>query len=238
MAGICAAIAFGGFAPTYLLPVVSGTFVGPPILHLHGALFFGWTLLFLLQTSLVATGRLEHHRAFGLGGIALATAMVFTGFMVATNTLQHWIGTEHEGAARAGSIIPISAALTFATFFTAAVSNVRRPDWHKRLMLLATISLLPPAAARVLFVLFPPTGAAARPGLTPPPPVSLALVPGVAIDLLILAAIFYDWRTRGRPHPAYLAGAVFVVAVQVLRIPLSATPLWYSFTNLLVAFTA
>src|SRR5437588_211 len=38
MAGVFVLIAFGGFTPTYWARVASGTFHGPPILHIHGAL--------------------------------------------------------------------------------------------------------------------------------------------------------------------------------------------------------
>src|SRR2546423_8747752 len=50
MAGVFVLIAFGGFTPTYWAHVASGTFHGPPILHIHGALLFSWTLLYLMQT--------------------------------------------------------------------------------------------------------------------------------------------------------------------------------------------
>src|SRR4051794_35676826 len=50
MAAACVAVAFGGFAPTYWLQVPAGTFVGAPILHLHGLVFSAWTLLLLSQT--------------------------------------------------------------------------------------------------------------------------------------------------------------------------------------------
>jgi len=224
--------------PYYFFAVAVGSFNAAPVVHFHGILFFAWTLLFVAQTTFVTTGRIENHRALGLVGISLATAMLFTGFMVAANTLTHWIGTEHEAAARVAAIVPITAILTFVTLFASAVANISRPEWHKRLMLMATISLLPPAFARVLFVLFAPPGAGPRPGLTPPPPevVKLALAPGLAIDVLILMAILYDWRARGRPHPAYLLGGAFIISVQVLRIPLSATAVWHGFTNLLVGF--
>ena len=55
-------IAFGGFIPTYWAKMASGTFTGAPILHIHGTLFFTWTLFFLVQTTLVATGRVLDHR--------------------------------------------------------------------------------------------------------------------------------------------------------------------------------
>lgn len=239
MAGACALVAFGGFAPTYLVPVAAGNFDGPTLLHLHGILFFSWTLLFVAQTTFAATGLFERHRALGLASISLATAMLFAGFMAATYTLEHWIGTEYEAAARAATIVPVSAILTFSTLFAAAIANINRTEWHRRLMLCASISILPPAVARVLFVLFAHSGAA-RPGLAPPPlnVVELALAPGLAVDLLVVVAIVRDWRARGRPHPAYLVGASYIIAMQVLRIPLSTTTFWYSTTDWLVRFTS
>jgi hypothetical protein len=49
MAAACVLIAFGGFAPTYWLQLIPGTFIGPALLHIHGWLFSAWTLLFLVQ---------------------------------------------------------------------------------------------------------------------------------------------------------------------------------------------
>ena len=54
MALACVLIAFGGFAPTYWLQLVPGTFVGPPLLHIHGLLFSAWPVLLLTQVLLVA----------------------------------------------------------------------------------------------------------------------------------------------------------------------------------------
>jgi hypothetical protein len=50
-------------------------------------------------------------------------------------------------------------------------------------------------------------------------------------DLFILAAIVYDVRTRGRPHPVYVIGGAIVVAVQILRAPLSTTQWWYALAD-------
>src|SRR3981081_438429 len=87
MAAVCALVAFGGFAPTYWLQLPAGTFVGSPLLHLHGVLFSAWVLFLLSQTVLAANGQLDHHRAWGLVGISLATAMVVIGLAAAINTL-------------------------------------------------------------------------------------------------------------------------------------------------------
>ena len=62
MAGICVLGAFGGFIPKYWARVATGTFNGNPILHILGMLSFTWTVFFLAQTTLVATGRTPRHR--------------------------------------------------------------------------------------------------------------------------------------------------------------------------------
>ena len=68
MAATFVAIAVIGFAPTYWVPMARGTLSVPPIVHIHGLLFFGWTLLFWAQTSLAAGGRLARHRELGAAG--------------------------------------------------------------------------------------------------------------------------------------------------------------------------
>src|SRR5579872_7456229 len=75
MAIVFVAIAFAGFTPTYWAPVVAGTFSAPPIVHVHGVLLFSWTLLYLVQTSLVAAGQVRRHQSVGLLGIALFSVM-------------------------------------------------------------------------------------------------------------------------------------------------------------------
>lgn len=236
MAAACAIIAFGGFAPTYWLQVPAGTFVGPPLLHLHAALFSGWTLLLLSQTVLAARGQLSHHRAWGLTGVSLATAMVFIGVAAAIHSLNSGLAANYGDRSRAFFIVPVTTIILFASFFAAAIFNIERPDIHKRLILLATISLLPAAVARLFFVLTTGGGPGLRPGLVPPVTVATAMAPGLLVELLIVAAMVYDWRTRGRPHPVWYVGAAVITAVVVLRTPLSATPIWLAIADAATRF--
>ena len=231
MAAVCALVAFGGFAPTYWLQLPAGTFVGPPLLHIHGLLFSAWTLLLLSQTLLVAKGRYDYHRAWGLLGISLATAMVVIGLAAAIQTLTAGLAAGYGDQSRAFVILPVSAISLFAGFFVAAIANIRRPEVHKRLILLATISLLQAAMARVFFVLITGGGPGLRPGLGPPPPLIIGLVPSLIVETLVVAGIVFDWRTRGRPHPVWLIGAAVMTAVIVLRGPLSGTPGWLAFAD-------
>ncbi len=229
--------AFGGFAGTYWLQVPAGTFIGHPIVHLHAILFSAWPIFFLTQTLMVASGRVAWHRAFGLVGISLATAMIFVGLAASIDSLAVGLSLGYGDGVRSFMIVPVTAVLVFGGFVCAAIANVSRPDWHKRFMIVATAFILGAAIARVFFLVATHGGGpGVRPGLAPPIPVSLALAPGLIGELLVLAGMFYDWRTRGRPHPAYVIGFVVSIAVMLVRTPLSATHAWLDFTRFLAGF--
>jgi hypothetical protein len=116
---------------------------------------------------------------------------------------------------KASCDVPLSGILFFAVVFTLAISSVRRPETHKRLMLLAGISLLDAAVARWFLTFLAPPG---PPG---PPPVPVTIAPALAAYLLLVVAIVFDWRTRGRPHPVYVYGGIALVAVKLLFLPIS-----------------
>lgn len=236
MAGVCVAVAFGLFAPTYWLQLPAGTFTGSPLLHLHAILFSAWPLFFLSQTTLAAIGRLDRHRAWGLLGIALATAMTLVGIATANEVLTRRLAAGFGDPARAFAIIPISGAVLFGALVATAIANVTRPEVHKRLMLLASLSILQAAVARVFFALNVGMGPGVRPGMGPPLSVESSLGAAFFVDLLILAAIVYDWRARGRPHPVYLIGGAIVVGVQLLRVPVSHTEAWYAIADVMASF--
>lgn len=142
MSSVFVLIAFGGFIPTYWAKLATSTFTGAPILHIHGTLFFTWTLFFLAQTTLVATGRVLDHRSWGMAGISLATAMGFTVVLAAINSMKVADAIGMADQARRFSIVSLTALVMFAGFFGAAIAQVRRPEVHKRLMILAMIPLM------------------------------------------------------------------------------------------------
>ena len=123
----------------------------------------------------------------------------------------------------------------FGGFVFAAILYVSRPEIHKRLMLLATVSMLAPAIARVSFALSAGIAPALRPGLGPPRTVDGVPLPALIADLLIVAGVIYDMRTRGRPQPAYFIGGAIVLAVQ--RAPLSTTSWWFAIADYLARFS-
>jgi hypothetical protein len=142
MALSCMAVAFLGFAPTYWLPVARGSFPSMPVIHFHGLLFFTWTIYYAFQTWLAASGRIARHRSMGMIGVSLATALTIFGFLAGVNAMKRSAAAGLTDAGIAFVIVPFSGILFFAVVFTLAIAFVRRPETHKRLMLLAGVMLI------------------------------------------------------------------------------------------------
>jgi len=237
MAALSVLIAFAGFAGTYWLQLPARTFTGSPLLHLHGLLFSAWTLFFLSQTWLAATARMQHHRAWGVAGVSLATAMLFVGLATGIASMQRGVASGHADAARAFAIVPLTGIVLFAVLVAWAVVTVKTPEVHKRLMVLATFSILQAPIARFFFLTVGGGGGpGSRPGAGPPAPVETTASPGLVVVALVLLALVYDWRKNGRPHPTYLIGGAAVVLVEFARLPLAHTPMWQAIATALGGF--
>jgi len=192
-------------------------------------LFFTWTLYFVIQTWLAASGRVLNHRSLGIVGVSLATAMAIFGFLASVHVMQHSAALGQTEAGIAFSIVPMSGIAFFAVAFVLAIMNTRRPEIHKRLMLLAAVSILDAAIARWFLTFLAPPG---PPG---PPPVPVTIAPAVVASLLLVVAMVRDWRTEGRVHPVYIYGTLAMLAVKVLNWPVSETTAWHSFAGGILA---
>ena len=147
MALASALMLFLGFLPSYFhrsaeLPALTLLY------QLHGAVFTAWVALLVAQTALVAGRRTDIHRTLGVAGAVLAALMFVVGVAVSVETLRRNGGP--PGDPRKFFAIPIGDIIVFGGLVTAAVVQRRQPETHKRLMLLATISLLTAASARFL----------------------------------------------------------------------------------------
>ena len=201
-----------GFARTYYLAGVFRAPLPSPIIHIHGAAFSCWILLLVTQASLVSAGRVDIHRRLGIAGFLLACLMVALGILAGTNALVR--GQDPGGSdPQFFYVIPITDMLIFATLIFFAFRARINPSAHKRLILIATISLMIAAVARwpFAFVFHNP------------------LVATLLTYMFLLALIAYDlWSTR-KLHRATLWAGSFLIAAQQLRIPLGKTAAWHSF---------
>jgi len=220
MAAVFVIIAFGSFTPTYWAPLAVGTFSLPPIVHVHGALLFSWTLLYLWQTALIASGRVARHRALGLFGIALFSVLCCSILAVRFILLRHETQDGFGDAARRFSAVTFCSLPLLIGFFAAAIANIRRPELHKRLMYLLMVGLMIPALGRIFLVLLKPPGA-----VGPPPPFVL-IPPTLTAALLIVVALVHERRRDGRVHPVTLYGGLTLVLWTLAIVPFSFTTVW------------
>jgi hypothetical protein len=191
MALVMIVTVFVGFAPTYY---VTRSAARPltPLLHAHGAMATAWMLLFLAQTALVAARRVDIHRRLGLAGAAIAIALTI--FTTAASIVSRGFTPRLTFSA--------GAVLMFGVYVAAGFVKRREPAAHKRLMLLATIALLPPALARMDVPYMPHD----------------SFGPNFVGLFFLLPAFAYDLATRGRIHPALLWGGLFMIVMLPLRL--------------------
>ncbi len=220
MAIVIVGVVFGGFARTYFLRPYFTAQTLMPLLHLHGVVFSSWLVLYLTQTVLVAAKRTDIHRRLGIAGAMLAALMLLLGTTTAIIRAQQG-ATPAEGIPPlVFLVIPLGDMLVFAILIGAGFYYRRQPDVHKRLMLLATISILGAAIARLPFA-FLQAGPPAFFGIT---------------DLFIAACFIYDIITRRRVHRATLLGGLIIVASQPLRLMIGGTDAWTAFATWLTGW--
>lgn len=230
-------IAVIGFTPTYWAQLPAGTTNAAPLVHLHALVFTAWPLLLVAQAIRIDRGRVRNHRAWGIAGISLATAMLFVGIATAVVAMTTRLANGEGDAARAFLIVPITGVGLFYLYFMAAAFNITRPDWHKRFVIIATSSVLQAAVARFFFLAIHGVGPGLRPAMFASRPVSATLAGALLLDLMVVYGMVVDWRRDGRPHPAWLWGLAGLLVVQFVRAPLSTTTAWLGFADWLTRFT-
>lgn len=187
-----------GFGVTYAVPMVRRSFSAPWFVHLHGASALGWVLMFIAQAMLVRERRSPLHRR--MGQVALPLALVIWASGIATATWAAQRDLPQQGTAATSALGGTISGLTiYVLLVVAALTMRRKPDWHKRLVMLATIQLLWPAFFRLRHLL----------PAVPHPDVTFALV--LAYSPIVVAAL-RDRTQSGGIHPVWLyVGSALIV---------------------------
>jgi len=207
---------FAGFSRTYYLRPYFTAEPLIPLLQLHGLVFTSWLVLFAIQTTLVAAHRTDIHRRLGILGGVVASHMV--GMCTATAVIRAKLGVSPVPGVPLLSflVIPLGDMFVFSILVGAGFYYRRRADVHKRLMLLATVSILAAAIARLPFAFIQQVGPLAFFGLT---------------DAFVLFCVLYDLVTLRRIHRASVLAGLLIVASHPLRMMLGGTQAWLSFAT-------
>ena len=217
-----AAVTFWGFAATfYLSPWMEAPPTTPdwsPLLAVHGTVFTSWMVLMVMQPLLIATRNVRIHRRLGFLGAAIAAAMVVIGNITAVVAMHG--GFKLMGDPMVFYAIPFFAINSFAVAVLFAILWRNRAETHKRLILLANVGLINAAIARI------PLDA-----IQAGAPFTFTFLP----NLITLAGIVYDWRTRGRVHPVWIWGGLAMVASQIALFPVMGSGWWHGFAQAMAA---
>jgi hypothetical protein len=207
-----------GFSKTYYAAGLVTAHLPAPIIHVHAAVMTLWLLTLTVQTSLVSVRRVKLHMAVGLWGFALAAAMIPVGTLAAVNALHRDMSPPGSGlSALTFFVVPVSALLAFAVLAGWSYRVRRKPDQHKRLILLATIPLLDAAIGRFPYTL----------GIAASPVAQLLL-----ICIFPAALIAYDLVSRRRIQRVTWVGSLMLLVMWLTRIPLAQTAPWQAFARL------
>ncbi len=182
----------------------------PFLLELHAVIFIAWMVLFIAQPALIASRNIALHRRLGWLGLFLAVAMVGLGcaailFALRNGTLPPFYP---PGLFLIRGILCLAG---FAGLVAAAIAQRRRAEWHKRLILCASIIVITPGLERALPVLF--LG-----------PHWYVIVDFVTLTIALIGPAV-DVYTRRRVHPAYWYGIGSILLMQIVTDLVSSSPI-------------
>jgi hypothetical protein len=181
----------------------------PLLLWMHGAAFSTWMVFFIAQSALVRVRKVSVHRTLGWFGAALAASMVGLGLGVAVYLSRWDIVVLHQKDVAQFLSIPFFDMAVFGTCMALAILWRKKPDYHRRLVFLATCELMDAGIGRFDFwfnhnIFY------------------------IGVDLLILAGMIRDQVVDGRVHKVYLYALPVLVVGQSLSVYVwRANPAWW-----------
>lgn len=210
MSLVIAAVVIYGFSHTIHKKLIDAVPHRPLLLYIHGAVFFGWVLFFILQSALVRARAVRWHQRIGWFGVVLGVAMAVLGFSTAVTMARFNKLILHTRYPEASLLISFFDITAFTTAFALAIYWRKEPEFHRRFQLVACCTLTAAAFGR-----FPPLFVISRAahGLA-----AFTLLIWVTlyagVDLLILLAVARDLVVNRRIHPVYLYGLPALVVAQ------------------------
>ena len=199
MSLVLAALVVWGFSRTVDANLFHGNPPRPLLLWIHGTAFSAWIVFFILQSTLVRTRKVSVHRFLGWFGAGLATAMVVLGITIAIVMARFDTAVLHQKGADAFLSVPFADMIVFGVCMGLAIYWRKRPEYHRRLIFIASCELMDAAIGRFDFIFN-----------------NNLFYPG--LDLLIALGMLRDWIVEGRVHKVYLYALFPMIVVQGLAI--------------------
>jgi len=197
----CIVLVVAGFGP-HVYRYLNGEIHFPPIVHVHAVIMLAWVVLYTVQAGLASRGNLRLHRRIGVSAIALAV-MVWLSMGVATIGALRRFDPDKFAFIVKPLLIQLGIMAVFSIFFTSAMIARRHAQWHKRLMTLATFSLVQAALDRMSWL--------------PHEGLPMFWHHGLRLYVLLLLPLaLFDIATERRIHPATLAGSALIVAMHAV----------------------
>jgi len=214
VASVAVGLVFWGFAPTYYLKLLFGSPALSTRLHIHGAIMSSWLAVFFVQACLISARRVDLHRRLGLAGVVIAILVVIMGSTTTFNAAAREVGHHSDEATARVTVLGLELVqmALFAGFVGAAIWMRRRPEYHKRLMLLGTACLMPSAFSRI--------------------PVNLTFMVSnmlsilILFNLFVLACALVDALRNRRLHPAFGWGGLLAIGGLDLAYVGAISPQW------------
>jgi len=212
LAALIVVLVLAGFSRTYYLHTLFHQPGPTRFLHIHGAVMTGWIVLLFVQTVLVSAGRISLHRKLGVLGAGYATLVVMMGSTATVLAARREVRAHSEFVSSFLTVLALELTqmLMFGSLVALAVWVRRRTDYHKRLMLLATLCMLPNPTVRLSVLVGINTN-----------------IEILAIWALMVAAVAgADTLRRRTLHPAFGFGVPIIVGLLYGAHFISRTGLW------------
>jgi hypothetical protein len=218
MSLVMAGVVVAGFSRTVNSSLFHANPPRPVLLWMHGAAFSAWVVFFIAQSGLVRVRKVSWHRLLGWFGAGLAAVMVVLGCVIAVVMTRFDTVQLHQTNIESFLAIPYCDMIVFGVGVGLAIYWRKRPDFHRRLLFLATCQLMDAAVGRFAFIfdhnLFYP-----------------------CLDLLIVLGMGRDLVVEGRVHKVYRYALPAIIVLQGFAVYLwRVNPSWWqSITHAIVA---
>ncbi len=195
MSLVITAVIVAGFSRTVDQNLIHAKPARPILLWFHGAAFSTWLIFFIAQSALVRVHKVAVHRLLGWFGAVLAPTMVVLGTIITVVMTRFDTIVLHQKGADAFISIPFTDMLVFGTCMALAIYWRKRPDFHRRLVFIASCHLVDAGIGRFDFWfnhnLFYPF-----------------------LDCLIVLGMLRDWYVEGRVNKVYWYALIPIVILQ------------------------